>query len=149
MELPLPAPASLVAFVALVALWYALNWLLAASSGWRSLAVRFPAEGSPEGERLAWLASGQMGQVHYRNALRISASPRGLELRVLFFFPFNPPLRVPWERCSPMSTREGLFRGSRVMELDGTRFELRGSVADRVEAARLRFAADAPTPDPG
>lgn len=81
--------------------WLNACRMLAARSGWRTLAARFPQHAPPGGETVRF-ASARMGRVHgipihFAHCLTVAAGPEGLSLSAPWFVFFHrPPITVPW-----------------------------------------------------
>ncbi len=86
--------------IAFVAIWSFVCAIVAAASGYRSLAkFRIDPTAVNEGEMLPSPSHATIGISRYRGKiLTLRASPAGLTLRIPRIFPFHPPIRVPWER---------------------------------------------------
>jgi hypothetical protein len=86
--------------IAFLGIWSFVCAILAAVSGYRSLApFRIDRAEADEGEKLPtpWFAT--IGVSSYRGSiLSLRASRGGLTLRIPRIFLFHPPIRVPWER---------------------------------------------------
>ncbi|HXU30228.1 MAG TPA: hypothetical protein VN851_06605 [Thermoanaerobaculia bacterium] len=86
--------------IGFAAIWTSVCALIAAVSGYRSLAkFRIDPTTASEGEKLPTPPVAWIGVSRYRGGiLKLHASPGGLALRILRIFLFHPPIRVPWER---------------------------------------------------
>jgi hypothetical protein len=86
--------------LAFLGIWSFVCAILAAVSGYRSLApFRIDRAKADEGERLRAPRLAMIGWVSYRGGiLSFRANRGGLTLRVPRIFLFHPPIRVPWER---------------------------------------------------
>jgi hypothetical protein len=138
----------LIAFPTLfVTIWSFVNFILATTSGYRSLIADFAVE--PETvlamEELPTPWFVMLGWISYRGGtMGLRASREGLCLRVSRFFVFHPPVRIPWNRITPGESTGGGW-GTRVyggsILLDGrVRFRATSATLANVEAARARFA---------
>ena len=94
--------------------WFAVCGVLALSSGWRSLAERFPAPAQVNGERFRF-ASASMGlvpwfPVRYSGCVFFTVGTAGLAMSLLFLFRFlSPPLFVPWSQVASVEEKAGFF----------------------------------------
>jgi len=82
-------------------MWVCVSTLLAVSSGWYSIMLRFPDR--PEEQALLKVTrqSGSLGLVGMRGILILSTCNSGLRVSMnRLFGPFNRSFLVPWERIS-------------------------------------------------
>jgi hypothetical protein len=86
--------------LAFLGIWSFVCAILAAVSGYRSLApFRIDRAEADEGERLPTPQLASIGVSSYRGGiLSFRANRGGLTLRIPRIFLFHPPIRVPWER---------------------------------------------------
>jgi hypothetical protein len=94
-------------------MWFVICGSLALASGWWSLASRFAAPGSVQGECFRFV-SGSMGlrffPVNYGNCLFVTVNDDGFRLAILFVFRFlSPPLYIPWARVESIAEKRFLF----------------------------------------
>ncbi len=99
--------------IAFLGIWSFVCAILAAGSGYRSLAeFRIERAAADEGEELPTPWYAMIGWVSYRGGiLTLRSSRGGLTLRVLRVFPFHPPIRVPWDRIREDGGRSILLDG--------------------------------------
>ena len=123
------------------AMWFAVTALLAALSGWASLAAQWRANEDPVGERFR-MRSGSIGvrffPVSYGNCLTVTVSERGLGLSLLFLFRLlSPPLFIPWSQISSVKEGNSLFFRHVVIQPANhwSRIKLYGAVAEKVLTA--------------
>ena len=99
------------ALVAGVAFWCGVVYLIGSFSGWKTLARKYTATGSPSltGRPLRRYSfqSGRLGRwATYRGSLTLAADPRGLVVDVLAVFrPGHPKLRIPWNHLTVYEAR--------------------------------------------
>jgi hypothetical protein len=98
--------------LAFLGIWSFVCAILAAASGYRSLAEhRIDRAAADEGEKLPTPSFAMIGWSSYRGGvLSFRANRGGLTLRVLRIFLFHPPIRVPWERIQEAEGGELLGR---------------------------------------
>lgn len=94
-------------------LWIAISGVLAALSGWSSLATRFRTAGPSDGKTFSWV-SGSIGArlfpVSYGYCLRVTAGAVGVRLSLLpLFGAFSPPLFIPWREVESVETTRVFF----------------------------------------
>lgn len=70
--------------------------LIAAWSGWRTLAARFRHEFDPRNQIRGWKSARMRWGCHYNNALKVGVSDEGLSLATIAIVPQHPPLLIPW-----------------------------------------------------
>ncbi|WP_244875476.1 hypothetical protein [Paracidovorax avenae] len=128
-------------------LWLNACRMLAARSGWRALADRFPQHPPPSGETVRF-ASARMGRVHglpihYANCLTVATGPEGLSLSAPWFVFFHSPsITLPWQQ---LQTVESIADSgnARVRLREGgegpAEFLLMGRAGQRATAAFDRF----------
>ena len=99
--------------IAFLGIWSFVCAILAAGSGYRSLAeFRIERAAADEGEELPTPWYAMIGWVSYRGGiLTLRSSRGGLTLRVPRIFPFHPPIRVPWDRIQEDGGRSMLLDG--------------------------------------
>lgn len=101
-------------FIPLFALmWFGIGGLLSLLSGWWSLASRFRATDTIQGENFRFV-SGSMGlrffPVNYSSCLFVTINDEGFRVAILFVFRFlSPPLFIPWEGVESMVENRFLF----------------------------------------
>ena len=124
--------------------WLAVAGLLAALSGWSSLATQFRASQPVEGERFRF-ASASIGArwlpVSYGNCLFVTVAPAGLRLSILFPFRFmSPPLYIPWSNVESVEEGRFLFMPFVAIRLVGhwSRIKLYGRLGQQVLRAHAR-----------
>ena len=108
--------------IVFLGIWSFVCALLAAGSGYRSLAdFRIERAAADEGEALPTPWYAMIGGVSYRGGiLTLRSSRGGLTLHVLRIFPFHQPIRVPWDRIQQADGGGLLGRfGSGSLLLDG------------------------------
>ncbi len=102
-----------VLFAALfAAVWAGAGLFMAASSGWRALAVHYRQQRAFEGES-RWLQAGRFRWgANYGRSLVVGCGPAGLRLAVLAPFRVgHPPLVIPWSDVpAPADRGVGPFR---------------------------------------
>lgn len=77
-------------------LFFGIQHFLAWASGWKKLAVAYPASGEPPGVPINW-RSARIGGLSYNNCIHVIAGREGLHLRMSFFLSFgHGPLFLPW-----------------------------------------------------
>ncbi len=143
---PQPADAQLwlipfivVAFtIMFTSIWCFVCILLATVSGYRSLVAKYLIDDQVFAgmEALPTPLYAMIGVTSYRGGLlAIRADRTGLALRVSKFFPFHPPIRIPWSQVG---------RAESSVVLDG-RVTLRapGDALAAIEHARARFGGQA------
>jgi len=132
--------------LAFLGIWSFVCAIVAAASGYRSLAqFRIDRAEADEGERLPAPRYAMIGVSSYRGgALSFRASRGGLTLRILQIFLFHPPIRVPWERIREADDG-GLLRGrlaSGSFLLDGhVRLRIPLEVCAAIREAKARYAS--------
>lgn len=94
-------------------MWLGIGGLLSLLSGWWSLASRFPAADSIQGENFR-IVSGSIGlsffPVNYGNCLFVTTNEKGFRLAILFLFRFlSPPLFIPWTQVGSVAEKRFLF----------------------------------------
>lgn len=99
--------------IAFLGIWSFVCAILAAGSGYRSLAdFRIERAAADEGEELPTPWYAMIGWVSYRGGiLTLRSSRGGLTLRIPRVFPFHPPIRVPWDRIQEDGGRSMLLDG--------------------------------------
>src|SRR5262245_13408990 len=119
--------------------WLFVTGLLAYLGGWVSLAERFRAERSVDGERFRF-ASGSVGlryvPVSYGNCLFVTVNREGLYLSIFFPFRFlSPPLFIPWSRVESIQEGRILFFRYYVIVIrdNWSRITLRGTPGRRAK----------------
>ncbi|NJL28130.1 MAG: hypothetical protein HC897_09635 [Thermoanaerobaculia bacterium] len=129
--------------IVFIALWSSISWLIAVTSGYRSLAsMRIDAAEVGEGEKLPTPRFAMIGWASYRGGiLTLRASSKGLTLRVSPLFPFHKPIRVPWERIQEVAGGGLLFSGAKGSILLDGRVRLRVPEATHAAicAAKARY----------
>jgi hypothetical protein len=129
-------PGIVVAFaVVFTTIWTGVCALLATTSGWRSMAERYPC---PEGLAGAPLASGyavRVGLTSYRGVLSFEATPQGLVARVMRLFPFHRALLVPWGSIA-MERGGGFLSAGTMRVAGGSDFSLNQDAYASIERAR-------------
>jgi hypothetical protein len=84
-----------------VPLLLAVLWVNSRVSGWSRLAARYAWDGEAEGPRFSWISVGFGWFSWYNNCLTVTATPRGLALRLKPWVRFfHPPLLIPWDRIA-------------------------------------------------
>jgi hypothetical protein len=135
-------------FPLFVVMWFTVCGLLAHLSGWRSLAGRYLAQSTVEGERFRF-SSGSLGAipwfpVSYSNCLFITVSKAGLGVSLLFLFRFlSPPLFVPWAQVESVQEKTGFFGRRAVVQFKNSAVKLTlfGRAASGLLAAHAKVRA--------
>ena len=73
-----------------------LCFLIAAWSGWRTLAARFRQEFDLRNRIPGWKSARMRWGCHYNNALKVGVSDEGLALATIAIVPQHAPLLIPW-----------------------------------------------------
>jgi len=82
--------------VAFVTFWSLVMNLLSSLSGWRKLALLYPATREPAGEHFNWRYA-TFGWVRYKNTVNFIAGREGLYMETLLMFrPGHGKILVPW-----------------------------------------------------
>ena len=128
-------PFIVVAFaVTFTAMWSLVCGILAAVSGWRGMATRYPCPPGLTGDPLASGHAIRVGISSYRGVISFEATPQGLVARVMKLFPFHAVLLLPWEAIT--LTRGGGFLSAGSMRVaDGADFSLNGDAIGSIEQA--------------
>lgn len=118
--------------------WVLLN-AIAAASGWKNLARRFPAQFGFSGVESKWQSARLRFLIGYNNCLVVGAGPTGLSIRTIWGIRTgHPPLMIPWNEVSVGETRV-IMKISFVTLLLGQPepipFMIRQSLAARLQAA--------------
>jgi hypothetical protein len=119
--------------------WWAVLFLIAALTGWMTLARRFRLASPFAGQTWGFQSARMRWTSHYGSCLSVGADPTGLKLSVLFLFrPGHPPLFVPWSEISVAKRWKFLF--VRQVKLVLGREEqiplvISGRLADRIQGA--------------
>jgi len=122
--------------------WLGITALLATLSGWRSLAKRFPAKGSTDGERFSFV-SASIGAlawfpVNYSGCLFVTVGSMGLAVSVLFPFRFlSPAFALPWSEVESAEERSSFFSRGTLVRLRGSpvRLSFHGNAGRSILAA--------------
>jgi hypothetical protein len=86
--------------------WFAVSYYFAEESGWRKLAEEYADSGAETSHEFSTV-SGYVGSIPYQGALRVSAHPLGLALRVFFLFRFgNTNLDIPWSAIESITVNK-------------------------------------------
>ena len=92
-----------------VGMWLLVSFLLAAISGWRTLAHLYPARGTFSGKHY-FFRSGNLNGVRYGGCLTLGADRAGLSMSVLFMFRMgHPPIFIPWSDVQAQAGRDWGF----------------------------------------
>lgn len=99
-------------FLAFIAVWCGIVFLLSLVSGWRELSQYYGSTAPFNGPRF-WFQSVSMRlRVGYNNCLIVGANTEGLYVSILFPFRIgHPPLLFPWVDISVAEKRGFLLRG--------------------------------------
>ena len=125
--------------IAFAAIWSLVCAIVAAASGYRSLAkFRIDPTAANEGEILPSPPQATIGISRYRGRiLTLRASPGGLTLRIPRIFPFHPPVRVPWERIREDANR-GIFGPTLLLD-ERVRLGVPAETFAAIRDARARY----------
>lgn len=122
-ELAFPNPDSPWFLPFFAVMWFLVCGVLAALSGWASLARGFRSVQPIQGERFRF-ASAAIGKrwfrVSYSGCLFFTVAPTGLGLSL--FLPFrvmSPALFIPWSQVESVSVKRFLFMQSTVLRIHG------------------------------
>lgn len=128
-ELAFPNPESPWFLPFFAVMWFLMCGVLAALSGWSSLAGHFRSGQPIQGERFRF-ASAAIGtrwfSVSYSGCLFFTVAPTGLGLSL--FFPFrvmSPALFIPWSQVESVTAKRFLFMRSTVLRIHGQWSQLR------------------------
>ncbi|XDF33836.1 hypothetical protein RBH89_16705 [Paracidovorax avenae] len=131
--------------------WLNACRMLAARSGWRALAARFPQQAPPGGETVRF-ASARMGRVHglpihFAHCLTVAAGPEGLSLSAPWFVFFHrPAITLPWQEVEAVEPIADTAN-ARIRLREGAEglleFVLMGNAARLATAAFDRFRSPA------
>ncbi len=90
-----------------------LLWLNSQVSGWARLATRYRWDGEVQGSQWKWRSLGFSWLSWYNNCVTVTATARGLSLRIQpFLRAFHPPMLIPWDRFTAARPwGAGLMRG--------------------------------------
>lgn len=95
--------------VTVVILLFVFGHLAALISGWKKLAVHYPAGGDPEGETFRWRSIG-VGRMGYSNCINLAAGKSGLRLSGSFLIRLgHDPLFLPWREITATAHRGWFF----------------------------------------
>ena len=88
---------ALIVVSSLVIFWVVFDFLIARASGWRTLALVYPAVLAFVGQRYRFCSVGFRRGTYYRGCVTFGTCPEGLFVAVFFPFQFgHPPIFVPW-----------------------------------------------------
>ena len=112
METINPVLIAIGAFLAIVAFWSAIVWIIAQISGWPKLAEKYPRR-EPWNPKCWSLQSALLrGWSQYRSVLRVCADSESLHLSVIFPFSMaHKPLTIPWHEVSGQKKRRWFYYG--------------------------------------
>lgn len=127
--------------IAFVAIWSLVCALIAAMSGYRSLApFRIDRTAAIEGEMLPTPPIAFIGVSRYRGGiLKLYASPGGLALQISRIFVFHPPVRLPWGLIREDAV-PGFF-GPALRLDDRVRLSVSPEIFAAIRDAKARYAA--------
>lgn len=128
-------PLAIIPFIILF--WCAILFLIAAVSGWRTLAQKFRLSSTFIGPTWGFQSAYMRWMGHYGNCLNVGADSVGLKLSIVFpFRPGHPPLFVPWSEIAIGERRSFLFM-KQVKLLLGREeqipFLISGRLAERIQ----------------
>ncbi len=112
-------------FAAFVVFWLAIMFLVAAMSGWRTLAEKYglpEGEQMPEGTTIKWRSAALWGRfpTNYKSCLNFTATPTGLGIApVAIFSTGHQPLFIPWADIT-MEEKKILFSQRLKLKIEGT-----------------------------
>lgn len=91
-------------------IWLGVTYLLAFTSGWRTLAKHYRTNQQPEGYTQK-MVSGNFGWTGgYNNILTVTITKKGLYLSISIFFRLtNPPVFIPWEHIELLGKQKLLW----------------------------------------
>jgi hypothetical protein len=142
-------------FAMFAAIWLLVCFLIALASGWRGMVGRFSLPDATRGEPLASGRVNRVGMARFRGVLSFEAHPDGLIARVLWLFPFHPPLLIPWSaiamRAAPgVFLSPGVFSAGELTVAQGPTFALNVEAFAAIERAMPRLTAPIAkaSPDP-
>lgn len=119
--------------------WCVVNFLIAALTGWSTLARRFRMQSPFTSPTWRFQSARMRWSTHYGSCLTVGADPTGLMLSVFFLFRVgHPPLFVPWSEISVVERSKSWL--GRQVKLQLGREEqipllITGSLADRIQSA--------------
>jgi hypothetical protein len=94
------APAFLLVLAVLLSVMVIL-WGSSHLSGWSRLATRYRSDDEVQGPQWTWMSVGFGVFFWYNHCLTVTATPRGLSLRMQPLMRlFHPSLLIPWDRIA-------------------------------------------------
>lgn len=104
MSEPAPFPTWAIPLIAVVfpiffvSLWCFASLVVSTFSGWRKLALLYPATASLiKPDTVHRMVTAKMGASRYKGSLTVGFSPEGMHLSVMVLFRLgHPPLFIPW-----------------------------------------------------
>jgi hypothetical protein len=122
-----------------VTLWTLVCFLIAAISGWQSLAKRYRTEREFPAHRRGLQSAQMRMRAGYNNILTVGSDAEGIYLDVLILFrPGHPRLFIPWTEVQAEEPTRWLFLAMRTLRLgpDGIPLKVRMKLADFLLQAR-------------
>jgi hypothetical protein len=122
--------------LAYVGLWWLILQSIAYLSGWKRLALLFPAQGSPPAHAFRWQHI-SFGAINYSGCITLGVSAEGLYVAVVRLFSTgHVPLQIPWSALRVVQVHEGWMLRWATLEIDaGKPIKLRipGRVLDEAQ----------------